>query len=232
MDVSRIRIISLDVGGTLVHPYPSVGEVYAEILAHHGIQAAPDDLQRRFRQVFFARPAGPRPQVDDAAEKYMWFELVSRIVGPYCPSGRLPAVFEDLYETFADPARWRLVDDALPVIRKLQAAGYRTAILSNADSRLRRVLSGLGITPLVEDVFISAELGFEKPDLRIFRAVESRLREKPEAFLHVGDSMFHDGEGARAAGWAWLVLDGVWEPESGRIRSLGELPAVLGIGGE
>ncbi len=229
MEISRIRIVTLDVGGTLVHPYPSVGEVYAEVLASHGIRVAPGDLQARFREVFFGRPAAPRPQVDDAAEKEMWFELVSRIAGPFCPPGRLPAVFEDLYETFADPARWRLVEDAVPTIRALQRGGYRTAILSNADSRLRRVLSGLGVTPLVDEVFISAELGFEKPDVRIFRAVESRLQERPEAFLHVGDSMVHDGEGARAAGWAWLVLDGVSAPASGRIRSLGELPAILGL---
>lgn len=223
MDISGIRIVTLDVGGTLVHPYPSVGEVYAKVLADHGLPARPDELQRRFGQVFFGRPQGPRPYVDDVLEKQLWAGMVARIVAPYCPPERIDAVFEDLYEVFARAACWQLAGDALTTIRRLAGAGYRTAILSNADSRLRGILGELGVLPLVSDVFISAELNVEKPDLRIFRAVEQAMAAPAAQFLHVGDSVFHDEKGARAAGWEYLILDGTYAPEQRRISSLGDI---------
>ena len=48
-DHAPIRAVTLDVGGTLVHVWPSVGHVYAEVAARHGINGLSAKLlDRRF----------------------------------------------------------------------------------------------------------------------------------------------------------------------------------------
>ncbi len=39
IDRKRIRAVTFDVGGTLIEPWPSVGHVYAEVAARHGVAA-------------------------------------------------------------------------------------------------------------------------------------------------------------------------------------------------
>jgi hypothetical protein len=38
--LSGIRAVTFDVGGTLIEPWPSVGRVYAEVAARHGVEVA------------------------------------------------------------------------------------------------------------------------------------------------------------------------------------------------
>ena len=75
---------------------------------------------------------------------------------------------------------------------------------------------------LFEELFISAELGVEKPDPAIFKAVEKSMGESPSSFLHLGDSHSRDFEGARAAGWSALLY-GMPIIESSQITSFPEL---------
>jgi putative hydrolase of the HAD superfamily len=56
-------------------------------------------------------------------------------------------------------------------------------------------------------VFISAEIGFLKPDVRFFRAVERRLNLLPSEIALVGDDEIADFCGARQAGWRAIRLD-------------------------
>jgi REG-2-like HAD superfamily hydrolase len=227
MAFDRIRLVSLDVGGTLLHAYPSVGEVYASILADHGAVVAPESIESRFRRVFTGSRLGPRPEVSDELERAYWREVVGEVVGPFRGSADIDAVFADLYDAFASAERWRIDPDAVTTLGALKHSGYRLVILSNADSRLRGILEELGLDDLVEAVFISAELGFEKPDLRIFRHVEEVVGTEPRAILHVGDSRHHDGLGASRAGWEHLILDGRLDPDARTIRRLGDLCGLL-----
>jgi putative hydrolase of the HAD superfamily len=227
MAFERIRVVSLDVGGTLLHAHPSVGEVYAEILASHGTVVAPEVIEARFREVFTGSRLGPRPMVSDKLERSYWKEVVGEVVGPFHGPASLDAVFADLYDAFARPDRWRVAPDAVSTLQVLGARGYPLVILSNADSRLRGILEEMELDGMVDAVFISAELGFEKPDPRIFRHVEEVLDSEPGTILHVGDSRHHDGLGARRAGWEYLILDGRLDLDRRTISRLGDLPALL-----
>ena len=52
-----------------------------------------------------------------------------------------------------------------------------------------------------EKLFISSEIGFEKPSQEIFREVERVLGTSPKDMLHLGDSYSRDLQGALSAGW-------------------------------
>ncbi len=47
---ARIRTVTFDVGGTLIRPWPSVGHVYAETAAGHGVKRiSPEDIEPALR---------------------------------------------------------------------------------------------------------------------------------------------------------------------------------------
>ena len=219
-----IRAVTLDAEGTLVHPYPSVGIVYAGVLSRHGIDVDADNLERSFREAFAVRSEGPRAVVNDTIEMEFWREVVGQTLEGLCSSEQFDLVFKELHQEFGRARCWRLVDDAFPTIETLKRRGYLVGILSNWDTRLRQVMAELEVMPLFDACFISCEIGAEKPDQRIFQHVEKELSLKPDSILHVGNSAEQDGEGARKAGWHYfLVCDGSGGASPGHpgIRSLG-----------
>jgi HAD superfamily hydrolase (TIGR01549 family) len=110
-------------------------------------------------------------------------------------------LFEELWELFARGEPWKLADQAVQTLTTLKDKNYRLAVLSNNDSRLRSVLRELQVDHLFEHLFISSELGFEKPQIEIFHAVEETLEVTPQEIMHLGDSYSRDYLGAQESGW-------------------------------
>jgi HAD superfamily hydrolase (TIGR01549 family) len=127
--------------------------------------------------------------------------IVGRTFEGFCPKEIHDSLFEELWETFAEGKCWRLADGAVDTLQVLGTRGYRLAVLSNNDSRLRPVLRDLGVSDLFEELFISSEIGFEKPSQGIFQEVERVLGTTPKDMLHLGDSYSRDVQGALSAGW-------------------------------
>lgn len=205
-DLSHIRWITIDATGTLIDPYPSVGHVYSRVLARHGFESDHALLQRRFVEQFRSLTKVSRGVVSEASEYAFWKRLVLGVIEPWCSGGDAETVFSDSYDEFAKASNWRAPEGAGALLERLTKQGYRLALLSNADARCRGILKELGLAPWLEQIFLSCEMGFEKPDLRLFRKVEEIIGEVPENILHVGDSARNDGEGPRAAGWQALVI--------------------------
>jgi len=126
---------------------------------------------------------------------------VGRTFEGFCPKEIHDSLFEELWETFAEGKCWRLAEGAVEALQVLGTRGYRLAVLSNNDSRLRPVLSDLGVSGLFEELFISSEIGFEKPSPEIFQEVERILGTTPKDMFHLGDSYSRDVQGALSAGW-------------------------------
>jgi len=88
----------------------------------------------------------------------------------------------------------------------------RTALVSNADSRLRSVLRDLHVHYFFDPVVLSEEVAAEKPARQIFlHAMRTRLAGElpsvtPKECLHVGDELKCDYHGAREAGMRALLL--------------------------
>jgi FMN phosphatase YigB (HAD superfamily) len=79
----------------------------------------------------------------------------------------------------------------------------------------------------------SHEEGVEKPDPRLFEIALERSGARRGETLHVGDLYHVDVQGARSAGLDAVLLDpaGLYADfDCRRIRSLGELPAIVGGG--
>jgi putative hydrolase of the HAD superfamily len=80
------------------------------------------------------------------------------------------------------------------------------AVITNGPSEgQREKLDITGLTPFLDLVVVSSDLGVGKPDAAIFRFALDQLGLDPACVWYVGDSLVNDVGGARNAG-----LGSVW----------------------
>ena len=178
--METVEAITLDVGGTLIEPWPSVGHIYAEVAARNGVQAEPEELTRRFVQAWQAQSAFQYTRADWAAVVDATFEGL----GTQLPS---QTFFGELYSHFAKAECWHVYEDVIPTLTALRQQGIRLAVISNWDDRLRPLLKSLELAHWFEVIHVSAEIGAHKPDARIFQTAAESLGIPPARILHVGD---------------------------------------------
>lgn len=193
----QIEVVSFDVAGTLLAPHPSVGEVYSEVFAEYGFELSASEIETRFGEAF--RRYKSRSE-DNLLNKNGWRIIVSdTLQHPHHPD--FAELFEKLWKAFSNYERWRPLPNAFETVRALHEKGLRLIVTSNNDERIRAVLQGHRIADAFEHIFLSVEIGFEKPDSRLFAKIQKTLDCAPNAILHIGDSEIEDIAGARAAGW-------------------------------
>jgi putative hydrolase of the HAD superfamily len=114
--------------------------------------------------------------------------------------------FEIAYEHFAEAGVWELYPEVFDVLEKLQPR-FQLAVISNFDGRLRFILEHLGISKFFADIFISSEIGADKPDPEIYRRALKFVNLKPDQVLYVGDDPDRDWRAAPEAGLLVFRLD-------------------------
>ncbi len=216
--MSGIRAVTFDVGGTLIEPWPSVGRVYAEVAARFGVAVAAADLDRQFIEAWAAKKEFTY-SMDD------WSKLVRQTFAGLTASPPSASLFVALYSHFATAAPWRIFDDVTACLQELKRRGLKLGVISNWDERLRPLLRELKLDYYFDSIVISGEVGWQKPDSKIFHAAAAQLGAPPEAILHIGDSESEDVAGARAAGLQSLLLTRGQNRAS--LTSLQALPALI-----
>ena len=198
--------------------------MYGSTARRFGISVKDSEVDERFYDAF--GKAQTNLKITQGEEKEFWWHVVCEVFRPFAEDVNLNPLFEELWALFARGDHWRLAEGAKDTLSELKSRGYELAVLSNNDSRLRNVLDDLGVSPLFDEIFISSELGCEKPDLEIFRSVERTMRKSPDEILHLGDSHSRDFEGARKAGWSALLY-GSPRLEEAQIQAFPELLELL-----
>src|ERR1039457_5439811 len=93
----KLAAVTFDVGGTLIEPWPSVGHVYAEVAARHGVKnVLPELLNERFKAAW-------RAQKDFAHTRAAWADLVDQVFLELCAEPPGKTFFPELYDHFAQP---------------------------------------------------------------------------------------------------------------------------------
>ena len=205
-----IKAIFFDAVGTLFYLTRMVGYHYALAGTEVGLTLDPHQLDDAFYSAWKKMPrraaiAGPRENDD----KGWWRELVDLVLDQVAPS--LSKIdrdifFEIAYEHFAEAGVWELYPEVPCVLEQLQPR-FQLAVISNFDGRLRFILQNLEISKFFSHIFISSEIGADKPDPEIFRRALKLAELKPGEVLHVGDDPERDWEAASAAGLSTFRLD-------------------------
>jgi HAD superfamily hydrolase (TIGR01509 family) len=98
---------------------------------------------------------------------------------------------------------------ALEALRALRQAGFRVGVLANQPASAQGDLERAGLSPWLDDVWLSESVGLEKPDPAFFRLALAHWRLPAERVAYVGDRPDNDVAPARALGmYAVRVLLG------------------------
>ena len=211
--LDHLEAVTLDAAGTLIEPWPSVGDVYARVAEECGIgPVSAGELNHRFRKAWKAKQGFDYSRI-------AWRKMVEQTFAGLALLK--PAFFDHLYDEFAQPRCWRVYEDVAPALESFRTRGLKLAVISNWDERLRPLLTQMGLAPYFETIVISAELRFHKPDRAIFDHAASALQTPSGKILHVGDSMEEDFIGAKAAGFHAAFLER--DRPSAAVSSLADL---------
>jgi putative hydrolase of the HAD superfamily len=206
-----IKAVFFDAVGTLIKPTRRVGESYAIVAEKYGMDVAPSDITERFRLCFAASPPlafpGATARQLAALERDWWKNLVLRVFEPWGHIERFDDCFAELFDYFAGPTAWTLYPEVTPTLEALKERGLILDVISNFDSRLHRILAGLGIADRFEEVFVSSAVGHAKPDPRIFQAALQKHGLAPADAAHIGDSETNDICGATHLGLKAILVD-------------------------
>ena len=204
-------MVFFDVGGTLIDVAEPVGNTYAMIAQQHGKIVSPELLQQNFGIVFKRMP--PLAFSSDLAEEALvreeyqwWFQLVSQVFSGCGEFKKFSRFFADVYFHYEEPKAWKLFDDVIPTLRKLQEMRIKIGVISNFDSRLHALLVGFGLAKYFDTIHISSLVGFAKPQPEIFYSALQANQIHSSEVVHIGDSMIEDYQAAINAGLsAWLI---------------------------
>jgi len=111
---------------------------------------------------------------------------------------------------------------------------YRMFIVTNGISKIQRSrFAGSPLPPYFENVFVSEEMGVQKPDPTYFDRVIAEIGESDRSkYLMIGDSLTSDCDGAIAAGIDICRYNPKGLPDNGRkltynVKTLEELLPIL-----
>jgi putative hydrolase of the HAD superfamily len=140
----------------------------------------------------------------ESAERDRWFAIVAEVLAEIPDTRR---AFEELWAHFESPKAWRVFNDVHPLLQCADRHGIPIAIGSNFDQRLRGVLAGHDATAALENLVISSEVGWRKPDPDFYRRAEIAIGFPARHVAWIGDSLTHDYHAPRDAGFQAILLD-------------------------
>lgn len=206
-----MRAVFFDVGNTLVYPHPSVSEVCRRVLADEGHvhDLSAIDAYMPLVDAYYedAYRADDTFWTSEEATSSVWVGMYSLLCRELGIEEDAERIARRVYDEFGRADRWCLYSDVRPALERLRDRGILTGIISNWDRRLTRVLTGLGLGEVLDDIVSSADVGLHKPDPRMFTLACDRLGVRPRDAAHVGDHHYADLLGARAVGMHGVLID-------------------------
>ncbi|MGZ4394459.1 MAG: HAD family hydrolase, partial [Gaiellaceae bacterium] len=165
------------------------------------------ELTARFRAAYL-----PLLQGREDLDEVDYPALMRRLLGELGiePSGEELDRFLAAEHAAWAPAR-RVGDEVLELLDALRARGLRLGLVSNSFDPgwlVRGDLARWGLAERLDAVVLSSEVGKRKPHPEPFERALAALGVDPGRALFVGDSRYHDVQGAAEAGMA--TVQALW----------------------
>jgi HAD superfamily hydrolase (TIGR01549 family) len=232
---THITTVIFDMDGTLIEHTWKLERLTASLFERFAANLSPVTADEFFEYFW--------PKAED-----MWYMMVDGVLdgdtaARYSYVNTLRALGMDTSLAGAMVETWHELvlheaipfEDTLPVLDALRPK-YTTGIVTNGYVSLQRAkIERYHLAEHVDFTLVSEEVGFHKPDKRIFiEALKMAGHPAPAQTFYVGDSLTTDIKGAQAAGLTPILMspDDKVAPPTGviKIRRLSELLALLGQG--
>ncbi|WP_027190761.1 HAD family hydrolase [Fundidesulfovibrio putealis] len=205
----NIKAVLFDINGTLIDIQTDEGneEVYRGIshfLTYQGIQTSRWEVRDEYYQLLDAqRKAGGQTFPEfDAVELWREYLLRRPEACQALPPEKLKWMPLFLAEMYRGISRYRLqLYPEVGIILNELSQRYKLAALSDAQSAWALPeMRAVGIADYFSPIIVSGDLGYRKPDSRIFQSALDGLDLPAENVLFVGNDMYRDIYGANSFG--------------------------------
>jgi putative hydrolase of the HAD superfamily len=205
----NIKAIVFDINGTLIDIQTDEGndEIYRSIshfLTYQGIRVHRWEVRAEYYQLMDEQRKASKEAFPEFDAVNLWREYLRRRPEA-CQSLNaeklkwMPQFLAEMYRGIS-LNRLQLYPEVKNVLDELFIS-YKLAALTDAQSAWALPeMKAVHIAGYFHPIIVSGDLGYRKPDIRIFRAVLDELNMPPENVLFVGNDMYCDIYGASQAG--------------------------------
>lgn len=179
-----------DLGYTLV--YLNRERPYQLTLKRMGIEKSLKEIEMAFHyadKLFFREYPGVLGKENEVY--YPWYiGVVNYYLNLYLDLMKVVTIHREVMEE--NPVYWQTFGTTKPALEMLKERGYTLGIISNWDLSARNVIEQNGMTDYFDEIIISAEVGVEKPDSRIFQLALEKFKVPSKQVLYIGDNYYDD----------------------------------------
>ncbi len=218
-----------DFDGTLGYRTGGWSKACVDVLTHTGVAPTVeiDDVRPHLQTGFpWQTPDNPHPEISTAAE--WWEQLYPVFVSAFEALGvsrqQAEAVVPQVRQTYLT-TDWQVFDDTRDTLTHLSRAGWRHRVLSNHVPELPMILDELALTSVFEAVYVSADIGYEKPHPKAFEPVLSDVA--TERIWMIGDNYQADVAGANSVGLPAILVRGTHPEATHCCERLSDVPERL-----
>ncbi len=228
--------VIFDAAGTLVgRDSPDFSEEFFLIAAEElGTAVTLDQVKSALSKVMedprFRLREG-RMSAPEQTRQY-FLELYARVLNTAGLEGDLMPGLQAYYDRFQDGRYLDVYGDVRPTLDSLKTHDIRLGVLSNWSEHLSLVLDRLDLAHYFSFLVVSAEVGCEKPDEKIFRMAIERAETPIDRILYIGDYPEEDVLPAERIGLDALLIDRYEKYGRYRlptIRQLTDVPGLIGL---
>jgi len=101
---------------------------------------------------------------------------------------------------YMDKTKWFIYDDVIETLEKAVKYGFKNYVLSNHIPELNKIVENVGLKNYFYEICSSANIGYEKPNIKIYEYVLEKLKVAKNACIIIGDSFKADIKGGENIG--------------------------------
>lgn len=192
-------------------------------------QYTPDDLLPGIKGGFlWGNPDTGHEELDTPEKWWRWHDpLFARAFGLLGIEGDLAQqLAKQMQQTYLTLEKFHLFDDTLSALASLQEAGWTNYILSNHVPELDQIVTHLGLDAVVEGVFSSGIIGYEKPNPKFFQYALDHIGQYDQVWM-IGDNFVADILGSKALRIPGILVRKEHPEAEVQCGDLGEIGTIL-----
>jgi HAD superfamily hydrolase (TIGR01549 family) len=213
-----IKAVLLDWFTTLSKFEPSREKLYCNAFAELGIVVPEDKAARGVllgdEYLYTENMKTPLAQLPAEVRDEMYL-CFPRMIAEEAKIKVAPHIHQEVREKIRKSfggATYVLFDDVIPTVKSLSEKGLTLGLVTNLREDIKResinaLCRRLGLEPYLKFAITSEQVGFAKPDRRIFQAALEKAGVKADEAIFVGDQYRIDVVGARNAGIQPILID-------------------------
>ncbi len=115
-----------------------------------------------------------------------WLDMFLKVVSKFDTSDDTLNKVKDVYDVVQKSKK--VNTELKEKIISLKSKGFTVAVLSNYSTKLRAHMSENGLGAVFDNIFVSGEIGYQKPDVELFKIVFAKLGVSSDEVVFIDDT--------------------------------------------